>query len=133
MTDVEPQQDARMLLASAGSDSGGGGGTHKASVQPWTTASGVAAELQHDMQTALADLEHAHDGIKSGTAGFASASTLACILGGWQSRLSAVRDHCSGLEGSLKEAGANFGENEARVKASFDAVRSTSKIDDYSK
>lgn len=133
MTNAESQQDARMLLASADSGSEGGGGTHKASVHPWTTASGVAGELQHDMQTALADLEHAHDGIKSGTAGFASASALAGILGGWQSRLGAVRDHCSGLEGSLQKAGADFGENEARVKASFDGVRTTSKIDDYSK
>ncbi|WP_414169352.1 hypothetical protein ACMATS_26945 [Streptoverticillium reticulum] len=133
MTDTEPQQDTRILLASADSDSGGGSGTHKASVQPWTTASGVAGELQHDMQAALADLEHAHDGIKSGTVGFASASALAGILGGWQSRLSSVRDHCSGLEGSLKKVGTDFGENEARVKASFDGVRATSKIDDYSK
>ncbi|MFF4405822.1 hypothetical protein ACFY2W_32625 [Streptomyces sp. NPDC001262] len=134
MTDVELQQDARMDLASVGSATGGGdSGTHKASMQPWTTASGIADELQHGMQTALQDLEHAHDGIKSGTAGFTSASSLAGILGGWQSRLSAVRDHCAHLEGSLKKAGVNFGENEAHVKASFDAASTRSKIDDYSK
>ncbi|MFF4225695.1 hypothetical protein [Streptomyces abikoensis] len=136
MTDAQFQQPAaesRILLASAAPSGGGGGGTHKASVTPWTTAGGVADELHQDMGTALGDLGHAHDGIKAGTTGFASAAALSTILGTWETRLGAVRSECQRLSGDLKKAGVSFGENEAAVKASFEAVRSSSKIDDYSK
>ncbi|MFF4161304.1 hypothetical protein [Streptomyces sp. NPDC001678] len=135
MTDAQLQQPAaesRILLASA-APSGGGSGTHKASVTPWITAGGVADELHQDMGTALGDLGHAHDGMKAGTTGFASAAALSAILGTWETRLGAVRSECQRLSGNLKKAGASFGENEAAVKASFEAVRSSSKIDDYSK
>ncbi|MGA5133235.1 hypothetical protein ACPCTO_25860 [Streptomyces olivoreticuli] len=118
--------DARIRLASAGGDSG----THKASQKPWTTAGGVAGELHEDMKSALTDLEHAHDGIKSGTTGFASASALSGILGGWGDRLGAVRNHCQMLDGDLKTAGKQFGENDIKVQESFDATKS--KIDAYS-
>ncbi|MGW1073169.1 hypothetical protein [Streptomyces sp. NPDC002537] len=118
--------DARIQLASAGGDSG----THKASQKPWTDAGGVAGELHEDTRSALTDLEHAHDGIKSGTAGFASASALSGILGGWGERLGAVRDACKGLDGDLKTAGKLFGENDVKVRESFDATKS--KIDAYS-
>ncbi|MEV5240572.1 hypothetical protein AB0K89_15955 [Streptomyces cinnamoneus] len=133
MTDAQiPQQskEAHILLASAGS---GGGDAHKASVRPWTTASGVAGELHQGMDSAVRDLGHAHDGIKSGTVGFASAAALSGILGGWEARLGAVRDSCKHLDGALKEAGVKFGENEAAVKASFEGAGSKSKIDDYSR
>ncbi|WP_116212043.1 hypothetical protein [Streptomyces olivoreticuli] len=118
--------DARIRLASAGGDSG----THKASQKPWTTAGGVAGELHEDMKSALTDLEHAHDGIKSGTTGFASASALSGILGGWGDRLGAVRDECHGLDGTLKTVGTKFGENDVKVQELFDATKS--KIDAYS-
>ncbi|GHC65598.1 hypothetical protein [Streptomyces cinnamoneus] len=134
MTDAQiPQQskEAHILLASAGSGGGGGGDVHKASVWPWTTAGGVAGELNQGMDTALRDLSHAHDGIKSGTAGFASAAALSAILGGWEARLSAVRDECKRLDGDLKKAGTAFGENEVQVKASFQATGS--RINDYNK
>ncbi|MEU5049842.1 hypothetical protein [Streptomyces sp. NPDC021096] len=131
MTDAQiPQQhqESRITLASAGS--GGGGDTHKASVWPWTTAGGVAGELNQGMDTALRDLGHAHDGIKTGTTGFASAAALSAILGGWEARLGAVRDECKRLDGDLKKAGMAFGENEVQVKASFEATGS--RINDYS-
>jgi hypothetical protein len=132
MTLAKFQQEAGLHLASAGAGpGGGGGGTHKASTKPWTTAGGVAGELHQDMETAVKDLGHAHDGLKSGTAGFTSASTLSGILGGWESRLGAVRDACKGLDGDLKKAGVEFHENDVRVKQSFDAARTKSKIDDY--
>ncbi|MEV5510504.1 hypothetical protein [Streptomyces orinoci] len=131
MSEPAVQQDTRIQLASA--EASRGDGTHKASVRPWTDAGGVAGELRQGMQTALTDLEHGHDGIKSGTEGFASASTLGRILGGWQSRLEAVRNECGDLDGKLKKAGIGFGENETTTKESFDAVRNRSKIDDYAK
>lgn len=118
--------DARIRLASAGGDAG----THKASQKPWTTAGGVAGELHEDMKSALTDLEHAHDGIKSGTTGFASAAALSGILGGWGDRLGAVRDACHRLDGDLKTAGRLLGENDIKVQESFDATKS--KIDAYS-
>ncbi|MGW1195154.1 hypothetical protein ACWD4B_04745 [Streptomyces sp. NPDC002536] len=133
MTDVTLEPGTPVQLASSGTGVGGGDGTHQASVHPWTTAGGVAGELSEGMQVALSDLEHGHAALKSGTAGFASAATLSNILSGWQNRLGAVRDECRELDGNLKKAGANFGENEAQVKASFDALQSRSKIDDYAK
>jgi hypothetical protein len=120
--------DARIRLASAG---GGDGGTHKASEKPWTAAAGVAGELHQDMQTDITGLGHAHEGFGSGTAGFASAAALKGIFGGWNDRLGAVRDECERLDGSLKTAGAKFGENDVKVKQTFDATKS--KIDEYSK
>ncbi|MFI9238250.1 hypothetical protein [Streptomyces sp. NPDC053079] len=134
MTDAQtPQQrqESRITLASAGT--GGGGDVHKASVRPWTAAAGVAGELHQGMDTAVRDLGHAHDGIKSDTAGFASAAALSGILSGWEARLSAVRDECKKLDGALKKAGVDFGENEAAVKASFDSSGGRSKIDEYSR
>ncbi|MFI2072874.1 MULTISPECIES: hypothetical protein [Streptomyces] len=81
------------------------------------------------MDTAVRDLGHAHDGIKTGTAGFASAAALGAILGGWEARLMAVRDECGRLDGDLKKAGVGFGENDVQVKASFGATGS--RINDY--
>ncbi|MFC5722737.1 hypothetical protein ACFP1Z_21445 [Streptomyces gamaensis] len=123
------EQEAGVRLASAGP---GGDGTHKASVTPWVNASGAAAELRESVETGLKELGQAHEGIGSGLQGFASATALGALRGGWEGRLAAVRNECSSLEGSLKEAGGKFGANEAGVKASFDAVRGRSRIDDYS-
>ncbi|MEV4744443.1 hypothetical protein [Streptomyces sp. NPDC049555] len=122
--------ESRITLASAG-PAGGGSGTHKASVHPWTTAGGVADELHEGMDTAIRDLGHAHDGIKSGTAGFASAAALTAVLATWETRLSAVRAECQYLGGALRKTGVGYGENETAVKASFESVKS--KIDEYSK
>lgn len=128
-TRPETSGDSRISLASA-DPADGGNGTHKASVWPWTTAAGVAGELHQGMDTAVRDLGHAHDGIKAGTAGFASAAALGAILGGWEARLSAVRDECGRLDADLKKAGVGFGENDVQVKASFGATGS--RINDYS-
>ncbi|GHF40857.1 hypothetical protein GCM10010218_22840 [Streptomyces mashuensis] len=131
MPTQEPSVTASHLLLASAGPAGADNDTHKASAHPWTTASGVASELREGMNTAVGDLGHAHDGMKSGTSGFVSATTLTSILTTWETRLSAVRAECEQLSGALKKAGVDFGENDTSVKESFDSTKS--KIDDYSK
>ncbi|KNB49589.1 hypothetical protein AC230_29485 [Streptomyces caatingaensis] len=109
--------DGQLVLASA--EGGGGGGTHKATSGPWTTASGVAGELHRDMQTAMTDLGHAHEGLGNGTSGFASAKALGALRPGWEERLSGIRDLCGHLDGEMKKVGVEFHENEVGTKKSF--------------
>ncbi|GAA0431747.1 hypothetical protein [Streptomyces luteireticuli] len=112
--------DDQLKLASSGSSgSGGANGTHKATAEPWTAASGVAGQLHQDMEAAVKELGHAHEGLKGATEGLASASALASIREGWDERFSAVRERCGHLDEQMKAVGAGFHQNEVHTKGSF--------------
>ncbi|MBZ4323138.1 hypothetical protein [Streptomyces huiliensis] len=114
---VMPREGARMAIASAAG--AGSGDTHRATSGPWTRASGVAGDLHRSMQEDMRNLDHAHEGLKSGTGGFSSASTLDSIRSGWNDRLSAVLKKCRSLEGDLRSVGVEFHENESHTERSF--------------
>ncbi|MFF3453136.1 hypothetical protein ACFYXH_02180 [Streptomyces sp. NPDC002730] len=113
---------ARMSLASANApgDGGRGGPDHKASQGPWTRASGVADALHTSSASALTELETAAKVEAKSTAGLDSTKAMSEVLGSWKVRLTAVRDECGRLEGSLKSAGKEFGEQEVRIKRTFE-------------
>ncbi|MFI8517543.1 hypothetical protein ACIGEZ_06915 [Streptomyces sp. NPDC085481] len=109
------EQPAAMTLAGVPAE-GGGGGTGpdlKADVGPWHSAGGAAGELRVSTSTSLTDLDTANEGVSGGTAGFASSAALTEIIGTWKTRLTNVREECGRLEGALKAAGRDFGEQEA--------------------
>ncbi|MER7620529.1 hypothetical protein [Streptomyces sp. NPDC126503] len=110
------QRPAAMTLAGLPSEPGGGGGGGSADLKadeaPWHAAGNTAGELRTSTATSLTDLDTANDGVAGATAGFDSSAALTEILGTWKTRLTAVRDECGRLEGSLKAAGRDFGERE---------------------
>ncbi|TQK52238.1 hypothetical protein FBY35_2669 [Streptomyces sp. SLBN-118] len=114
---------AAMRLASA--DAHGGGGDSgapdlKASGGPWTTASGVANALHTSSASALTELETAAKVEAKSTAGLDCTTAMGEVLGSWKVRLTAVRDECQRLEGSLKSAGKEFGEREVVTRKKFE-------------
>ncbi|MFF2061620.1 hypothetical protein ACFVWZ_07455 [Streptomyces sp. NPDC058200] len=112
-----------MNLASAATpvDGGGRGGPDlKVGQGPWTTASAVANGLHTSSATALTDMNTASEGVTGATEGFTSTAALNEIRTSWKERLTAVRDECARLEGALKSAGKEFGEQETRTKQRFE-------------
>ncbi|GAA3061159.1 hypothetical protein FHS39_001160 [Streptomyces olivoverticillatus] len=83
-------------------------------------ASAAAGEVHQSVEAGITNFTKAHGDFKSGTAGFASATALSDILVGWESRFSAVRDKCKGLDDELKKAGSEFDSHEHGTKKSFD-------------
>ncbi|MCX4691287.1 hypothetical protein [Streptomyces sp. NBC_01408] len=116
----------RMNLASANPPGGGGGGGGNkdldVSQSPWTSASGVSAELTVTTSTALTRLDSAHEGVVPTLEGFMLPAVLGEVRTSWKGRLEDVRAECTRLEGSLKTAGKEFGEVDHRVKGGFDAL-----------
>ncbi|WP_328788965.1 hypothetical protein [Streptomyces sp. NBC_00273] len=114
----------RMNLASANVPAGGGGGSTDLDVSqaPWTSASGVSAELTVTTRTALTRLDSAHEGVVPTLEGFMLPAVLGEVRTSWKGRLEDVRSECTRLEGSLKTAGKEFGEVDHRVKGGFDAL-----------
>ncbi|MFF1958320.1 hypothetical protein ACFVWX_15165 [Streptomyces sp. NPDC058220] len=111
-----------MNLASAATpvDGGGRGGPDlKVGQGPWTTASAVANGLHTSSATALTEMNTASEGVTGATEGFTSTAALNEIRTSWKERLTAVRDECARLEGALKSAGKEFGEQETRTKQRF--------------
>lgn len=111
-----------MKLAST--DAPGGGGASgdpdlKVGQGPWTTASGVANALHTSSASALTELETAAKVEAKSTAGLDSTKAMGEVLESWNVRLTAVRNECRRLEGSLKTAGKEFGEQEVTTKRSF--------------
>ncbi|MDT3398757.1 hypothetical protein RKE29_19260 [Streptomyces sp. B1866] len=104
---------------------GSGGGTHKASVTPWTAAAGVAGELHTGLRDALTDLDAAHENLSQRTKGLSSTASLASIRTAWAGRLGDVRDECARLQKSLNAAGGGYGAHDAHVRDGFDAARGT--------
>ncbi|MEU3183599.1 hypothetical protein ABZ707_05195 [Streptomyces sp. NPDC006923] len=114
---------ARTVLASAGTRGGGaddgGGPDLKAGQGPWTAASAVAGELGTSSAACLTELGTASEGVSSGARGFAGTAALEEVRTSWAERLTSVRDECSRLEGALRSAGKEFGEQEAQTKQRF--------------
>ncbi|MGW1891687.1 hypothetical protein ACWCP6_15745 [Streptomyces sp. NPDC002004] len=108
-----------------GGTSGGGTGAVglRISEGPWTRASGVARELCTSMHGGLTELKEAGAGMADGTDGVACAAALGEILSSWESRLTAVRNECERLRGSLARTGRHFGEIDHGVGARVDRVR----------
>ncbi|MFJ5222286.1 hypothetical protein [Streptomyces sp. NPDC088400] len=111
-----------MRLASADAPGNGGGGEPdlKAAQGPWTSASGVANGLHTSSASALTELDAALEGVAGGTEGFSSSAGLTEIRTSWKERLTSVRDECTRLEGALKSAGKEFGEQEVKTKQRFE-------------
>ncbi|MCP3821020.1 hypothetical protein NLX86_23875 [Streptomyces sp. A3M-1-3] len=119
---------ARMTLASTdgppGAGNTGGGPDLEVSEGPWTTAAGVANALNTSSASALTELDTASEGIAGGAAGFTSTPALEEVRTSWKGRLASVRDECLRLEGALKSAGKEFGEQEIRNKKRFEGQAS---------
>lgn len=72
----------------------------------------------------------AHRGEKggaAGTKGLASALAMDAVRDSWHRRLKAVRDECEDLEGPMRQAAKDHGENEARIKAAMAAERTVAE------
>ncbi|WP_225098674.1 hypothetical protein [Streptomyces sp. CoH27] len=120
---VPPRADdaghSRIQLASV--NDGGGGGTGggdadlRISKTPWTSASGVADELHTATNNGLTDLKEASSGLAGGTEGFDCTAALNEIRATWEARLTAVRDECGRLHGTLAKTGKHFGEVDQHV------------------
>ncbi|MDT9680523.1 hypothetical protein RND61_00245 [Streptomyces sp. TRM76323] len=119
--------DARLELASAAADGGGGGtsgqGRLKHTDGPWGRASGTAAELSTSTEKSRSALGPGHDGISTGAAGLASVASLKSVLKSWEDRLAAVRDECDHLEGALRKVAVEMGETDVAVKDTIAPVK----------
>jgi hypothetical protein len=116
---------ARMKTASSATPSGsgpGGGPDLRVTNGPWSTASGVAGDLQVSTASGLTELGTACEGVSAGTAGFAGTAALTEVLESWQKRLTSVRNENSRLKGALMSAAKEFGELEVRTEQSFNGV-----------
>ncbi|MEV7446425.1 hypothetical protein AB0O22_35665 [Streptomyces sp. NPDC091204] len=89
---------------------------------PWTSASGVSAELTVTANTALTRLDSAHEGVVPTLEGFMLPAILGEVRTSWKGRIEDVRAECTRLEGALKTAGKEFGEVDQRVKDGFGAL-----------
>ncbi|MFE1402911.1 hypothetical protein [Streptomyces sp. NPDC058770] len=119
--------EARMTLASLASSTsdraGAGIGNLKHSGGPWTNASGIASALRASTEKSRSSLGLGHEGVVSGAAGFASASSLKNVLKSWEERLMAVRDECEYLEGALLKVAKEMGETDIAVGNSLKATQ----------
>ncbi|MEU0601077.1 amino acid ABC transporter permease [Streptomyces sp. NPDC006393] len=119
------QMQLNQLPADQGSsDSGGGADADlRISKTPWTSASRVADELRTATTSGLTDLRPASVGTAAGTEGFACTAALKETRTTWEARLTAVRDECGRLHGTLAKTGRHFGEVDHQVKGRADGVR----------
>ncbi|MEV4942316.1 hypothetical protein [Streptomyces zaomyceticus] len=112
---------ARMSPASAGSGADGGGGKDlQHSGGPWTGAAGAAEDLRLSVTTARSRLTGAHDGIAAAGGGLGSLGVLKTVLASWEARLGAVGSECGDLAPKLRLVAKDQGEQEIKVKASFE-------------
>ncbi|MFI1400155.1 hypothetical protein [Streptomyces sp. NPDC020681] len=111
----------KLAHADPGGGSGNGGEPDlKVSSGPWTTASSVANALHTSSASALTELEEAAKVDAKRTEGFDSTAAMAEVLTSWKGRLTSVRDECTRLEGSLRSAGKEFGEQEIENRRRFE-------------
>ncbi|GAA3374879.1 hypothetical protein GCM10020367_40460 [Streptomyces sannanensis] len=118
-------REARMSLASAAADGSGGsagGGELKHSHGPWTSASGTAGDLRTSTEQSRSRLRPGHEGATSGLTGLSSLAALTSVLDSWEDRLTAVRDECGSLQGSLATVAKEMGETDDEVGQSVRAV-----------
>ncbi|MFI6400964.1 hypothetical protein [Streptomyces sp. NPDC050548] len=106
----------------SGTESGGDADL-RISRTPWTSASGVADELRTDTNSGLTDLKEADAGLTSGTKGFDCTTALNETRATWEARLTAVRDECGRLHGTLAGTGKHFGEVDHQVASRAGGVR----------
>ncbi|MFI6350729.1 hypothetical protein [Streptomyces sp. NPDC050560] len=94
----------------------GGGPDLLVTATPWTGAAAVARELRTSTQRGLTALKKSDDGVGGGTEGFDCTAALKEIQPTWEARLTAVRDECDRLHGTLGKTGKRFGEVDHGVK-----------------
>lgn len=112
---------ARMTLASAAAAGDGGGPGIQFSKQPWTSASGVAAQLRTSSNEALTDLGHDGKEGSGGTTGFDATAALAEI-GAPGRTASQACGECDRLSEALHTVGKSFGETDDQVGANLKAA-----------
>ncbi|MFJ8821409.1 hypothetical protein ACIREE_06460 [Streptomyces sp. NPDC102467] len=125
---------AHMQLNSASVDggystptTGSGGPDLLITDTPWTGAARVAEELRTSTQDGLTALKKSADGIGGGTEGFDCTVALKEIQPTWEARLTAVRDECDHLHGTLGQTGKKFGEVDHGVKDEVGGVHNPNK------
>ncbi|MFD9045638.1 hypothetical protein [Streptomyces zaomyceticus] len=114
--------EARMSPASTGSRAGVGSEAKdlQHSGDPWTRAAGAAEDLRLSVTTAKSRLTGTHDGIAAAGVGLGSLGVLKTVLASWEARLGAVGSECGDLAPRLRLVAKDQGEQEIKVKASFE-------------
>ncbi|MEI5010613.1 amino acid ABC transporter permease [Streptomyces sp. PmtA] len=109
-TSVAERHSAEMQLNQLPADRGGDGpsggadgGCLKHSAQPWNRAAATAGSLRTSTDKAKTELATGHAGMAGGLTGLSSLAALKGVLHSWETRLSAVRDECGGLEPALRK------------------------------
>ncbi|GAA3390587.1 hypothetical protein [Streptomyces roseoviridis] len=97
----------------------GGAAELKHSGGPWTRASATAAEIRTSAETSRSVLGRGHEGIAAGGAGLSAVAALAGLRESWEERLTAVRDECEALRGTLLTVAKEMGETDTAVGNSF--------------
>lgn len=109
----------------AGGGAGGGGGDElKHSDGPWLRAAGGAESLHTLLGPVRTELETAHEGVVTGTAGLEALAELGAVRESWQRRIEAARGECGSLAGKLRAVARAQGVTNETVKSSFEAVAS---------
>ncbi|AXK34094.1 hypothetical protein DVA86_16950 [Streptomyces armeniacus] len=117
---AKPRTGTRLASADGGPGPGAADRL-KQSAGPWTSAAGVAGALQTSMKTAKDRLGTSHQGVSAEGSGLASISELEAVRHSWERRLEDARKECAGLDRKLQLVAKDHGENEQRIKASFNA------------
>ncbi|MDX3092344.1 MULTISPECIES: hypothetical protein [Streptomyces] len=120
---TDPDGSAGMTLASADGNGSGGGGRLVYLKYPWTDGARILGELRTTTNTSVSQLTEGKKGGAAGTKGLASALAMDAVRDSWHRRLKALRDECEDLEGPMRQAAKDHGENEARIKAAMAAER----------
>ncbi|QKW27515.1 amino acid ABC transporter permease [Streptomyces seoulensis] len=94
---------------------------------PWTGAARVAEELRTSTDNGLTELKKSDDGVGGGAEGFDCTAALKEIQPTWEARLTAVRDECDHLRGTLGQTGKKFGEDDHGVKDKIGGVQTPVK------
>jgi hypothetical protein len=126
-TGPETSQNTRTALASADESRGQEGGRLVYLRSPWTNGAGILGELRTATNTSVTQVAEGRQGKSAGSDGLASALALDAVRETWHRRLKAVRDECDSLEGPMRQAAKDHGENEARIKAAMAAESTTAK------
>ncbi|GAA3478569.1 hypothetical protein [Streptomyces yanii] len=112
-------------LGGVGGGAGGGGGDElKHSDGPWLQAAGGAESLHTLLGPVRTELETAHEGVVTGTAGLEALAELRAVRESWQRRIEAARGECGSLAGKLRAVARAQGATNETVKSSFARVAS---------
>ncbi|MET8325018.1 hypothetical protein [Streptomyces sp. NPDC005181] len=109
-------------LGGAGGDGGGGRDELKHSDGPWMRAAGGAEALHTQLGPVKSELNTAHEGVVTGTAGLDALAELGAVRESWERRIEAARGECRSLAGKLRDVARAQGETDEAVRQSFAPV-----------